>query len=73
MSSAPSPEQVSKALEGVHDPEIRRPITELGMVKGIDVAADGVVRVQVWLTVAGCPLRDTIIRDVTGAVGKLPG
>src|SRR5580693_8762706 len=73
MSSAPSPEQVSKALEGVHDPEIRRPITELGMVKGIDVAADGTVRVQVWLTVAGCPLRDTIIRDVTAAVGKLPG
>ncbi|MGH3201857.1 MAG: P-loop NTPase, partial [Streptosporangiaceae bacterium] len=31
------------------------------------------VRVQVWLTVAGCPLRDTIIRDVTAAVGKLPG
>src|SRR5487761_2738873 len=73
MSSAPSPEQVSKALEGVHDPEIRRPITELGMVKGIDIAADGAVRVQVWLTVAGCPLRDTIIRDVTAAVGKLSG
>src|ERR1700719_1530672 len=73
MSSAPSPEQVSKALEGVHDPEIRRPITELGMVKGIDIAPDGAVRVQVWLTVAGCPLRDTIIRDVTAAVGKLPG
>src|SRR6202043_810325 len=72
MSSAPSPEQVSKALEGVHDPEIRRPITELGMVKGVDVGADGAVRVQVWLTVAGCPLRDTIIRDVTAAVGKLP-
>src|SRR5580693_6134064 len=73
MSSAPSPEQVSKALEGVQDPEIHRPITELGMVKGVDVAADGTVRVQVWLTVAGCPLRDTIIRDVTAAVGKLPG
>jgi ATP-binding protein involved in chromosome partitioning len=43
------------------------------MVKGVDVAADGTVRVQVWLTVAGCPLRDTIIRDVTAAVGKLPG
>jgi ATP-binding protein involved in chromosome partitioning len=43
------------------------------MVKGVDVGADGAVRVQVWLTVAGCPLRDTIIRDVTAAVGKLPG
>src|SRR5271154_5053031 len=73
MSSAPSPEQVSKALEGVQDPEIHRPITELGMVKGIEVAPDGTVRVQVWLTVAGCPLRDTITREVTAAVAKLPG
>src|ERR1700720_2281407 len=73
MSSAPSPEQVSKALEGVLDPEIHRPITELGMVKGVDVAPDGAVRVQVWLTVAGCPLRDTITREVTAAVAKLPG
>src|SRR6516164_3082453 len=69
----PSAELVSKALDGVQDPEIRRPITELGMVKGIEVGADGAVRVQVWLTVAGCPLRDTITRDVTAAVGKLPG
>jgi ATP-binding protein involved in chromosome partitioning len=64
---------VSRALDGVLDPEIRRPITELGMVKGVDVAPDGAVRVQVWLTVAGCPLRDTITREVTAAVGKLPG
>src|SRR5580700_10869346 len=71
--SPPTADQITKALDGVQDPEIRRPITELGMVKGIDVAADGAVRVQVWLTVAGCPLRDTIIRDVTAAVGKLPG
>src|ERR1700683_1530931 len=73
MSSAPSPEQVSKALEGVQDPEIHRPITELGMVKDIAIAADGAVRVQVWLTVAGCPLRETITREVTAAVGKVAG
>src|SRR5215467_4915817 len=73
LNTAPSAEQVSKALDGVNDPEIRRPITELGMVKGIEVGAAGAVRVQVWLTVAGCPLRDTITRDVTAAVGKLPG
>ena len=72
-NTPPSAEQVSKALDGVQDPEIRRPITELGMVKGIEVGADGAVCVQVWLTVAGCPLRDTITRDVTAAVGKLPG
>src|SRR5271156_2095059 len=72
-NNAPTAEQVATALDGVQDPEIHRPITELGMVKGIDIARDGTVRVQVWLTVAGCPLRDTITRDVTGAVGKLPG
>jgi ATP-binding protein involved in chromosome partitioning len=66
-------EQVMTALSGVKDPEIGRPITELGMVKSVDIAADGTVRVDVYLTVAGCPLRDTITRDVTNAVQALPG
>src|SRR5438874_9316228 len=69
----PSAEQVTQALAGVLDPEIRRPITELGMVKHIDVAADGTVAVEVYLTVAGCPMKDTITREVTAAVGRLPG
>ena len=69
----PSPAQVTQALDGVQDPEIHRPITELGMVKNIDIAADGAVRVEVWLTVSGCPLRETIIREVTAAVTKVPG
>ena len=69
----PSAEQVTQALDGVQDPEIHRPITELGMVKNVSVGADGTVLVEVYLTVAGCPLRDTITRDVTAAVGKLPG
>ena len=43
------------------------------MVKDIHVAADGAVLVEVWLTVAGCPLRDTITREVTAAVGKIAG
>src|SRR5579864_8804803 len=77
MTSAPLPpptvEQVTRALDGVQDPEIRKPITELGMVKNVEVAGDGAVRVEVWLTVAGCPLRDTITREVTAAVGKLSG
>src|ERR1700721_2268930 len=68
----PSPQQVTQALDGVQDPEIHRPITELGMVKNVDIAADGAVRVDVWLTVSGCPLRDTIIREVTAAVTKVP-
>jgi ATP-binding protein involved in chromosome partitioning len=73
MPTAPTIEQITQALAGVHDPEIRRPITDLGMVKDVAVAPDGTVRVQVWLTVAGCPLRDTITRDVRAAVGGLPG
>jgi ATP-binding protein involved in chromosome partitioning len=73
LTSPPSTEQVSRALDGVLDPEIRKPITELGMVKNIDVAADGSVLVEVWLTVAGCPMKDTITREVTAAVGKLAG
>ena len=66
-------DQVRAALAGVKDPEIRRPITDLGMVKGVEVGPDGLVTVQVWLTVAGCPLRETITRDVTAAVAPLPG
>ena len=61
------------ALAGVQDPEIHRPITDLGMVKNVDIRPDGTVRVDVWLTVAGCPLRDKITRDVTAAVSKLDG
>jgi ATP-binding protein involved in chromosome partitioning len=73
VGSPPTIEQVTQALAGVNDPEIHRPITDLGMVKQVDVATDGSVLVQVWLTVAGCPLRETITRDVTAAVGKLAG
>ena len=71
--SPPTAEQVTAALAGVNDPEIRRPITELGMVKSVDVGAGGKVRVEVYLTVAGCPLRETIIKDVTAAVAAVPG
>jgi ATP-binding protein involved in chromosome partitioning len=71
--SPPTAEQVTAALAGVNDPEIRRPITELGMVKSVDVGRHGKVRVEVYLTVSGCPLRETIIKDVTAAVAAVPG
>lgn len=73
LSSPPTIDQITQALAGVNDPEIHRPITELGMVKNVAVAANGTVRVDVWLTVAGCPLRGTITREVTAAVSKLDG
>src|SRR6476469_7633586 len=70
--STPTLEQVNAALATVNDPEIKRPITELGMVESVEVE-DGLVRVTVLLTVAGCPLKDTINRDVTAAVQRVPG
>ena len=72
-TTPPSTDEVTRALAGVNDPEIHRPITELGMVKDVAVAPDGEVRVDVWLTVAGCPMRETITREVTAAVSALPG
>lgn len=66
-------DQVNAALATVNDPEIKRPITELGMVESVDVSDTGVVSTKVLLTVAGCPLKDTINRDVTTAVSKVPG
>ena len=71
--SSPTADQVSHALAGVNDPEIHRPITDLGMVKNIEISPDGTVRVDIYLTVAGCPLRETITRDVTAAVSALEG
>ena len=65
--------QIRQALHRVEDPEIRRPITDLGMVDDIAVDAEGRSRVRVLLTVAGCPLRDTLRRDVTAAVVAVPG
>ncbi|HEY2834053.1 MAG TPA: P-loop NTPase, partial [Sporichthyaceae bacterium] len=72
MSAAPTHEQVRAALATVNDPEIHRPITDLDMVAGIDIDG-GLVTVTVLLTVAGCPLRETITRDVTNAVSRLDG
>jgi ATP-binding protein involved in chromosome partitioning len=71
--STPLLEQVRVALGTVNDPEIKRPITDLGMVDAVDVDAAGAVRLTVLLTVAGCPLKDTINRDVNAAVRAVPG
>jgi ATP-binding protein involved in chromosome partitioning len=64
---------VRTALGNVLDPEIRRPITELGMVKSVAVDSNGQVSVAVFLTVSACPMRDTITDRVTGAVTAVPG
>src|SRR3954462_4241595 len=71
--TTPVLEQVHAALATVNDPEIKRPITELGMVESVDIDDTGKVAVKVLLTVAGCPLKDTINREVTAAVATVAG
>jgi ATP-binding protein involved in chromosome partitioning len=75
MSAAPAAtleDAIQAALATVDDPEIRRPITDLGMVKGFTVA-DRRVTVELLLTVSGCPLRDKLNSDITAALTKIPG
>ncbi|MCV7321219.1 Mrp/NBP35 family ATP-binding protein [Mycolicibacterium confluentis] len=64
---------VRTALAKVIDPELRRPITELGMVKNIDVDADSAIHVEIYLTTAACPKKTEISELVTQAVADVPG
>ncbi|MEZ0354531.1 Mrp/NBP35 family ATP-binding protein [Mycobacterium sp. pR1184] len=64
---------IRAALGKVIDPELRRPITELGMVKSIDVASDGGVHVEIYLTTAACPKKTEISDRVGQAVADVPG
>src|SRR5437868_3108702 len=73
MTTSPALDAVNAALATVSDPEIHRPITDLGMVKSVDIGPDGAVDVGIYLTTQGCPLKDRITNDVTAAVGKVPG
>ncbi len=68
-----SSDAVQAALAGVDDPEIRRPITDLGMVDSVTISDDGAVAVRVLLTVSGCPMRTEIIDRVSRAVAAVPG
>ena len=65
-------EQVLGRLASVMDPEIHKPITELGMVESVEVNG-GQVQCGIKLTVAGCPLSSRIEQDVRAAVAALPG
>ena len=70
---APSNEQIIDALRPVEDPELRRSIVDLGMVRGVSIDGSGAVGVQIALTVAGCPLRNEIQNRVSAAVLPLEG
>ena len=67
----PTPDQIIEALRPVEDPELHRSIVDLGMVRNVEVRADGSVAVLIALTIAGCPLRNEIQNRVTGALVPL--
>ena len=69
----PTKEQITDALQGVIDPELRRNIVELGMVRSIQIADDGCVDVVVSLTTPGCPIRSHFQNAVAERVGALEG
>ncbi len=71
--TSPLLEKVRAALATVNDPEIKRPITDLKMVEGLAIDDTGRVTLTVLLTVSGCPMRDTITRDVNAAVRAVAG
>ena len=64
---------ILKALEQVIDPELKRPVTDLDMVRDVVVSSDGAVDVTIALTVAGCPLRSSFQDQVAEHVGAVPG
>lgn len=69
----PTQDQVTEKLRAVIDPELRRSIVELGMVRSIDVKEDGRVEVVVSLTTAGCPIRSHFETAVAQRVSELDG
>jgi ATP-binding protein involved in chromosome partitioning len=68
----PNRDLIMKALERVIDPELRRPVTELDMVRAVDIDG-GDVRVTIALTIAGCPLRDSFEQQVADVMREVPG
>src|SRR3954463_8410132 len=71
--SATTTDQIIEALRPVEDPELRRSIVDLGMVRHAELDSHGVVDVLIALTVAGCPLRNEITNRVNTALAPLPG
>lgn len=71
-TTSPSIADIHKALTTVMDPEIGLPITDLGMVKDIEING-GEVTIHALLTVPGCPMKDRINRDISEAIQTVPG
>lgn len=62
---------ISEALATVSDPELHRPLPDLGMVEEV-LFADGTAKLKILLTISGCPMRDRLQKDITEAVTKVP-
>src|SRR3954463_15636941 len=71
--SLPTEAQVTEALKSVIDPELRRSVVELGMVRSINIHEDGRVDVIISLTTPGCPIRSQFERAVVDNVGPIEG
>jgi len=70
---APSQDALFAALSHVIDPEIRKPVTELGMVESVGVDESGLASVTILLTVSGCPRKDSLTKDTTAALLTVEG
>ncbi len=73
ISVMPTRDQVIDSLRSVIDPELRRDIVELEMVRSVDIHENGVIDVMVSLTTAGCPIRSHFQTGVAEAIRKLDG
>ena len=73
MEPMPTREQILEALKVVIDPELRRDIVELEMVRSIEIKDDGIVDVTVSLTTPGCPIKSHFQTAVADAVRASPG
>ena len=69
----PTRDQVIDSLRSVIDPELRRDIVELEMVRSVEIHENGVVDVMVSLTTPGCPIRSHFQTGVAEAVRGLDG
>jgi ATP-binding protein involved in chromosome partitioning len=69
----PTREQITEALKAVIDPELRKDIVELEMVRAIDIKDAGVVDVTVSLTTPGCPIKNHFQTAVVQTVSALDG
>ena len=60
-------ERINQALQGVSDPELHRPLPELGMVKSVEFKK-GIAQITILLTISGCPMRDRLEKDISDAL-----